>query len=101
MVKRTLTILTTLLLTSVAGVSAAELKVDIPNIKLSGGISATGFNESKANNDGSSTNDIKLTDTVIELSGGDDFGGFDIAPLIVILALEFLQILINNIIMSL
>jgi YggT family protein len=29
------------------------------------------------------------------------FGGFDIAPIILILALEFLQILINNIIMSL
>ena len=29
------------------------------------------------------------------------FGGFDIAPIIVILALEFLQILINNIIASL
>jgi YggT family protein len=29
------------------------------------------------------------------------FGGFDIAPIILILALQFLQILINNIIMSL
>ncbi|NPA12271.1 MAG: YggT family protein [Epsilonproteobacteria bacterium] len=29
------------------------------------------------------------------------FGGFDIAPIILILALEFLQILINNIIASL
>lgn len=29
------------------------------------------------------------------------FGSFDIAPIILILALEFLQILINNIIMSL
>jgi YggT family protein len=29
------------------------------------------------------------------------FGGFDIAPIILILALEFLQILISNIIMSL
>jgi len=29
------------------------------------------------------------------------FGGFDIAPIILILALEFLQILINNIIISL
>ena len=29
------------------------------------------------------------------------FGGFDIAPIILILALEFLQILINNIILSL
>jgi YggT family protein len=29
------------------------------------------------------------------------FGGFDIAPIILILALEFLQILINNIIVSL
>ena len=29
------------------------------------------------------------------------FGGFDIAPIIVILALQFLQILINNIIASL
>jgi len=30
-----------------------------------------------------------------------NFGGFDIAPIIVILALQFLQILINNIIASL
>ena len=30
-----------------------------------------------------------------------NFGGFDIAPIIVILGLEFLQILINNIIASL
>ena len=30
-----------------------------------------------------------------------NFGGFDIAPIILILALEFLQILINNIIGSL
>jgi YggT family protein len=29
------------------------------------------------------------------------FGGFDIAPIILILALQFLQILINNIIVSL
>ena len=29
------------------------------------------------------------------------FGGFDIAPIILILALQFLQILINNIIISL
>ena len=29
------------------------------------------------------------------------FGGFDIAPIILILAIQFLQILINNIIMSL
>ncbi|ADY72690.1 hypothetical protein Dester_0030 [Desulfurobacterium thermolithotrophum DSM 11699] len=79
MVKRALTILTTTLLMAVAESGATEVKVDIPNIKLSGGISATGFNESKANADGSSTNDIKLTDAVIELSGGDDFGGFDIA----------------------
>ncbi len=30
-----------------------------------------------------------------------NFGGFDIAPIILILALEFIQILINNIIASL
>jgi YggT family protein len=30
-----------------------------------------------------------------------NFGGFDIAPIIVILGLQFLQILINNIIVSL
>jgi len=30
-----------------------------------------------------------------------NFGGFDIAPIILILVLEFLQILINNIIVSL
>lgn len=79
MVRRALTILTTTLLMAVAESGAAEVKVDIPNIKLSGGISATVFNESKAEADSSSTNDIKLTDAVIELSGGDNFGGFDIA----------------------
>lgn len=79
MVRRVLTIVTTALLMAAAEAGAAEVKVDIPDIKLSGGISNTGFNESKAEDDGSSTNDIKLTDAVIDLSGGDDSGGFDIA----------------------
>ncbi|GAB6076028.1 outer membrane beta-barrel protein [Desulfurobacterium crinifex] len=79
MIRRALTILTTTLLIAVAEAGAAEVKVDIPDIKLSVGISATVFNESKAEAEGNSINDIKLTDAVIELSGGDDFGGFDIA----------------------
>ena len=77
MVRRVLTILTGILLMVAAKVGAAEIKVDIPNVRLSGGISATIFNESKA--EGSSINDIKLTDAVIELSCGGYFGGFDIA----------------------
>ncbi|SMO63698.1 Putative beta-barrel porin-2, OmpL-like. bbp2 [Balnearium lithotrophicum] len=77
--KRALIILTLVLSTVPAVSKAGEIKVNLPEVKLSGGISTTGFNESRAESYGSSTNNIKLTDAVLELSGGDKFGGFDIA----------------------
>jgi len=77
--KRAFIILTLALLVVSAVSKAGEIKVNLPEVKLSGGISATDFNKSRAESDGSSTNNIKLTDAVLELSGGDKFGGFDIA----------------------
>jgi hypothetical protein len=74
MVRHALTILAGIPLMAVAESDAAGIKIDIPNIKLSGGISATVLEV-----EGNSINDIKLTDAMIELSCGNDFGGFDIA----------------------
>ena len=73
-------ILTSLIL-SMSNYSTFANDVNLNNIKLqlNGGLSTTEFVESKAEKDESSSNDLKLTDAVLELSTKDGYGGIDVA----------------------
>ncbi len=71
------TILTVLLLLSSIPSEGAELKVDLPQLKLSGGLSVSSFRETKT--DRGTESSLKLEDALFEIEGGDTSGGFDIA----------------------
>ena len=54
-----------------------ELQIPLPKLKLNGGISATAFRETRT--DSGTGSSLKVEDLVLEISGGGNAGGFDVA----------------------